>query len=90
MKEWKRDLITRIVGQDDEQVRWAQKDTQPQDPIPISSSVNHTGSDFEFRIKVVNMTDYYIEVVSGVGNNEEFDKYDAKRYKIEGKIVSLK
>ena len=36
------------------------------------------------------MTDYYIKVVGGVGGNEEFDEYDAERYEIERKIVSLK
>ncbi len=87
MNEWKRDLIARIVGlNDDEQVRWVPKGTQPQDPI----EVNHTGSDFEFKAKVSQMTDYYLEVVSGGGSSDEFDKYDAKRKKIESKIVSLK
>ena len=36
------------------------------------------------------MTDYYIEVVSGGESNDEFNKYDAKKKKIESKIVALK
>jgi hypothetical protein len=50
----------------------------------------NTGSDFEFKTKVAKMTDSYIEIVCGIEGNEEFDEYDAERYKIESKIASLK
>ncbi len=56
----------------------------------MSSKIDQQGRDFQFKTKVTSMTDSYIEVVAGVGGNEEFDEFDAKRSKLEGKIVSLK
>ena len=56
----------------------------------MSINANQSGDGFEFKAKVASMTDYYIEVVCGAGGCEEFDELDAKRIKIEGKIMSLK
>jgi len=56
----------------------------------MSINANQAGDGFEFKVKVVIMTDYYIEVVGGAGGSEEIDELDAKRIKIESKILSLK
>lgn len=44
----------------------------------------------EFKNKVAGIVENYVDIVRGTGGREEIDEFEAKKIKIDSKILGLK
>ena len=81
-KEWKKDLIQRIFGDDNDELS-SLMTQQPQESEIIASVDKGDGYQSDFKAKIMAMTESYNEIIGDIKNQADvsYDKFEKKRQK---------